>query len=137
MRQYDLTLCARCYVRGNYQVGVSSSDFRRVEINEEMKAEWTEKETLHLLEGLMHYGDDWRKVAQHVGSRSEKECVAQFVKLPFGEEFLDRGEIESKQNRLESNNAESGVETSSSSLPNKRVCLTPLADTSNPIMAQV
>ncbi|KAJ4825787.1 hypothetical protein Tsubulata_029410 [Turnera subulata] len=33
--KYDLTLCARCYVRGSYQVGVSSSDFRRVEISEE------------------------------------------------------------------------------------------------------
>ncbi|KAK4751533.1 hypothetical protein SAY87_005015 [Trapa incisa] len=134
--KYELTLCARCYVRGNYQVGVSSADFRRVEINEEMKAEWTEKETLHLLEGLMHYGDDWRKVSQHVGSRSEKECVAQFVKLPFGEEFLDRSGMESNQNPVESNNSESGVETSISSLPNKRMCLTPLADASNPIMAQ-
>ncbi|OWM70553.1 hypothetical protein CDL15_Pgr014226 [Punica granatum] len=134
--KYNLTLCARCYVRGNYQVGVSSSDFRRVEINEEMKAEWTEKETLHLLEGIMHYGDDWRKVAQHVGGRSEKECVAQFIKLPFGEEFVDPAEMESKRNAMENNNAVLGAETPSSSLPNKRMCLTPLADASNPIMAQ-
>ncbi|KAK9936059.1 hypothetical protein M0R45_012922 [Rubus argutus] len=28
--KYDMTLCARCYVRGNYQIGVNSSDFRRV-----------------------------------------------------------------------------------------------------------
>ncbi|KAI4388522.1 hypothetical protein MLD38_000843 [Melastoma candidum] len=28
--KYDLTLCARCYVRGNYRVGVSSTDFREL-----------------------------------------------------------------------------------------------------------
>ncbi|PQM34846.1 SWI/SNF complex subunit SWI3B [Prunus yedoensis var. nudiflora] len=85
--QYDMTLCARCYVRGNYQMGVTSSDFRRVEINEEMRSDWAYKDTLHLLEALMHYGDDWRKVAQHVG-RSEKECITHFIKIPFGEEFI-------------------------------------------------
>ena len=28
--------------------------------------ELSEKETLLLLEAVMHYGDDWKKVAQHV-----------------------------------------------------------------------
>lgn len=48
----ELTLCARCYVR---RVGI---EFKRVELRE--------KETLLLLEAVMHYGDDWKKVAQHV-----------------------------------------------------------------------
>lgn len=141
-------------MRGNYRVGVSSSDFRRVEINEDTKAEWSEKETLHLLEGVMYHVDDWRKIAQHVGGRSEKECVSQFIKLPFGEEFID-DEIDRKPNHANDNGdaeytpdgssllpskricSESGAESVISSLPNKRVCLTPLADASNPIMAQV
>ncbi|KAH1065887.1 hypothetical protein J1N35_030874 [Gossypium stocksii] len=119
--KYDSTLCARCYVRGNFRVGLSNADFRRVEITDEAKADWSEKETLLLLEAIMHYGDDWKKVAQHVGGRTDKDCVAHFVKLPFGEEY--RG-------HPSSNDDESGFET------NKRMCLTPLADTSNPIMAQ-
>ncbi|XWS24632.1 hypothetical protein CRYUN_Cryun28dG0119300 [Craigia yunnanensis] len=117
--KYDSTLCARCYVRGNFRVGLSNADFRRVEITDEAKADWSEKETLLLLEALMHYGDDWKKVAQHVGGRTDKECVAHFIKLPFGEEFLG-----------DPYEAESGFET------NKRMRLTPLADASNPIMAQ-
>ncbi|XVE84578.1 hypothetical protein DITRI_Ditri17bG0023900 [Diplodiscus trichospermus] len=120
--KYDSTLCARCYVRGNFRVGLSNADFRRVEITDETKADWSEKETLLLLEALMFYGDDWKKVAQHVGGRTEKDCVAHFVKLPFGEEFLGDPY---------SNEAESGFET------NKRMRLTPLADASNPIMSQV
>ena len=120
--QHDSTLCARCYVRGNFRVGLSNADFRRVEISDEAKADWSEKETLLLLEATMHYGDDWKKVAQHVGGRTEKDCVAHFVKLPFGEEYLGHPLFD---------DAESGFEN------NKRVRLTPLADASNPIMAQV
>ncbi|XP_030527104.1 SWI/SNF complex subunit SWI3B [Rhodamnia argentea] len=138
--KYDLTLCARCYVRGNYRVGVSSSDFRRVEINEDMKADWTEKETLHLLEALMHYGDDWKRVAHHVGGRSEKECVTKFVKLPFAEELVSdpySGDIDGKYNTVKDHNdVEFGIESSTMSAPSKRMRLTPLADASNPIMAQ-
>ncbi|CAI9775487.1 unnamed protein product [Fraxinus pennsylvanica] len=82
--KHDMTLCARCYVRGNYR---DSSEFKRVEISEEAKTDWTDKETLQLLEAIMHYGDDWKKVAEHVAGRSERECVTHFVNLPFGEQF--------------------------------------------------
>ncbi|KAH0461609.1 hypothetical protein IEQ34_009184 [Dendrobium chrysotoxum] len=40
----------RCFVRGNYRAGLNSADFKRVDISEETKTEWTDKETLHLLE---------------------------------------------------------------------------------------
>ncbi|OVA00684.1 SANT/Myb domain [Macleaya cordata] len=137
--QYDITLCARCYVRGNYRVGVVSSDFRRVEISEETKTGWTEKETLHLLEAVMHFGDDWKKVAEHVGGRSEKECVARFIKLPFREQFVgppDSGEVDEYCQIKDQNDAETEAENIFSSSQAKRRCLTPLADASNPIMAQ-
>ncbi|TMX04140.1 hypothetical protein EJD97_011438 [Solanum chilense] len=125
--KYDLTLCARCYVSNDNRVGVNNSELRRVEISEEVKTDWTDKETLHLLEALMHYGDDWKKVAEHVGGRSTKECVARFVKLPFGEQFM--GPPESAEM-----DSESRSETMY--LQSKRRRLTPFADTSNPIIAQ-
>lgn len=106
-----------------------------------MKADWTEKETLYLLEAIMHYGDDWKRVAQLVGGRSEKECVAQFMKLPFGEQYLkypNSGEVDNKYNAMKDQvDAGCGLESSGASFPSKRMCLTPLADASNPIMAQV
>lgn len=126
-----MTLCARCYVRGNHRVGVSSSDFRRVEISEEIRTDWTDKDTLQLLEAVMHYGDDWRKVAQHVGGRSDKDCVSHFIRLRFGDEFIQPalGEVDS-----DVNGRSEGIGMAS---PSKRVRLSPLADASNPIMAQV
>ncbi|VFQ95919.1 unnamed protein product [Cuscuta campestris] len=119
--KYDMVLCAKCYVRGNYRVGLSSSDFRKVDLNEETKTDWSEKETLLLLEAVTHFGDDWKKVAGHVGGRSEKECVSRFIKLSFGEQFV--GPPESAEMDYEQ-------------IPSKRTKLTPLADASNPIMAQ-
>lgn len=142
--QYDLTLCARCYVRGNYRVGVSSSDFRRVEISEESKTDWSEKESLRLLEAITHYGDDWRSVSQHVGGRTEKECVSHFLKLPFGDQFLhfqDSSVTVSDENGDQLTklpDAQCDIQTVASAEPSsKRMRLTPLADASNPIMAQV
>lgn len=135
-----MTLCARCYVRGNYRVGVVSSDFRRVEINDDTRTDWTDKETLHLLEALMHYGDDWKKVAQHVGGRTERECVAHFVKLPLGEQFHgypDSGNIDTYTVAKDHASANLALESAGTSLPSKRIRLSPLADASNPIMAQV
>ncbi|XP_050208708.1 SWI/SNF complex subunit SWI3B [Mercurialis annua] len=138
--KYDLTLCARCYVRGNYRVGVSSTDFRRVEISEEIRSEWTEKETLQLLEAITHFGDDWRKVALHVPGRSDKDCVTQFLKLPFGEQFsgyTDLGELNHNYERTkDSNDTIDASENNDPSSASKRMRLTPLADASNPIMSQ-
>lgn len=141
MAQFDLTLCARCYVRGNYRVGVNSSDFRRVEISEDTKAGWTDKETLHLLEAVLHYGDDWKKVAEHVGGRNEKECVTHFIKLSFGEQYLGHtssGDVDNKFSQAkDQSDAGFGQENIGTSSASKKMRLTPLSDASNPIMAQV
>ncbi|ESQ51958.1 hypothetical protein EUTSA_v10016607mg [Eutrema salsugineum] len=138
--KYELTLCARCYVRGNYRTGISASEFKRVELSEESKTEWSEKETLQLLEAVMHYGDDWKKVAPYVTGRSEKDCVSQFVKLPFGEQFGKESDSEDALEAFDlikgSPRPESEGRIKDGSSPNKRMKLTPLADASNPIMAQ-
>ncbi|CAL9235413.1 unnamed protein product [Arabidopsis halleri] len=138
--KYDLTLCARCYVRSNYRVGINSSEFKRVEISEESKIQWSEKEILLLLEAVMHYGDDWKKVAPHVTGRTEKDCVSQFVKLPFGEQFVKESDFEDGLEAFDQIKGSAipeseGIDKDGSS-PNKRMKLTPLADASNPIMAQ-
>lgn len=51
--------------------------------------EWTEQETLLLLEGLEMYKDDWNKVCEHVGSRTQDECILYFLRLPIEDPYLD------------------------------------------------
>jgi SWI/SNF related-matrix-associated actin-dependent regulator of chromatin subfamily C len=52
-------------------------------------AEWTDQETLLLLEGIEMYDEDWDKVAQHVGTRSKEQCVMHFLQLPIEDEYLN------------------------------------------------
>ncbi|KAM9483629.1 SWI/SNF complex subunit SMARCC2 [Clarias gariepinus] len=53
--------------------------------------EWTEQETLLLLEGLEMYKDDWNKVSEHVGSRTQDECILHFLRLPIEDPYLEDG----------------------------------------------
>lgn len=82
--------------------------------------EWTEQETLLLLEvsrgsglpawdGAEHnqpaplsapcppqalemYKDDWNKVSEHVGSRTQDECILHFLRLPIEDPYLEDSE---------------------------------------------
>ncbi|KAH9642718.1 hypothetical protein HF086_002988 [Spodoptera exigua] len=49
---------------------------------------WTEQETLSLLEALELHRDDWNRVAAHVGSRTQDECILHFLRLPIEEPYL-------------------------------------------------
>jgi SWI/SNF related-matrix-associated actin-dependent regulator of chromatin subfamily C len=51
--------------------------------------EWTDQETLSLLEGLEMYKDDWNKVCEHVGSRTQDECILHFLRLPIEDPYLE------------------------------------------------
>ncbi|XP_078580267.1 SWI/SNF complex subunit SMARCC2-like isoform X2 [Branchiostoma floridae x Branchiostoma japonicum] len=50
---------------------------------------WTDQETLLLLEGMEMYKDDWNKVCEHVGSRTQDECILHFLRLPIEDPYLE------------------------------------------------
>lgn len=51
--------------------------------------DWSEQETLLLLEALEMYKDDWNKVCEHVGSRTQDECILHFLRLPIEDPYLE------------------------------------------------
>ncbi|KJH46313.1 SWIRM domain protein [Dictyocaulus viviparus] len=51
--------------------------------------DWTDQETLLLLEGLEMFKDDWNKVSDHVGSRTQDECILRFLQLPIQDPYLE------------------------------------------------
>lgn len=53
-----------------------------------LSREWTEAETLLLLEAIELFKDDWHKVCAHVGGRRQDECILQFLRLPIEDPFL-------------------------------------------------
>lgn len=60
--------------------------------------DWTEQETLLLLEALELYKDDWNKVCEHVGSRTQDECILHFLRLPIEDPYLEDHEAGEKIN---------------------------------------
>ena len=52
--------------------------------------DWTDQETLLLLEGMEMYKDDWNKVCEHVGSRTQDECILHFLRLPIEDPFMEQ-----------------------------------------------
>ncbi|XP_014665929.1 PREDICTED: SWI/SNF complex subunit SMARCC2-like [Priapulus caudatus] len=51
--------------------------------------DWTDQETLMLLEGLEMFKDDWNKVSEHVGTRTQDECILQFLQLPIEDPYIE------------------------------------------------
>eukprot|EP00960_Hanusia_phi_P039667 753975-Hanusia_phi.AAC.3 len=81
----DLAISPGAYFAQKYPTGLTSADFVRVtegQNEEEIYAmsDWTETETLRLLEGIEQFGEDWKQVASHVETKT-KEQVRQSLFL--------------------------------------------------------
>lgn len=78
--------------RGNYGLRLDDYVYHNVIFQAKgaatLSREWTEAETLLLLEAIELYRDDWHKVCEHVGSRRQDECILQFLRLPIEDPFL-------------------------------------------------
>ncbi|KAI8340710.1 hypothetical protein BC941DRAFT_500290 [Chlamydoabsidia padenii] len=123
LKRLDLCLCVDCFVQGKFTSAFSSNDFLRVDetndsnnnnsIDQDVDEEWTDEETLLLLEGVDRYDDDWLMVSEHVGSRTKEQCITQFLQMPITDEFL------------------------TSKLSNKESDQLPFENTANPVMTLV
>jgi SWI/SNF related-matrix-associated actin-dependent regulator of chromatin subfamily C len=88
-------ICVACYSSGRFPSTMHSGGFVRMD-DEAFKhvtaaegGEWSDQETLLLLEGIEMYDEDWLKVAEHVGTRSKEQCVMHFLQLPIEDQYLD------------------------------------------------
>ncbi|PWZ03615.1 hypothetical protein BCV70DRAFT_197815 [Testicularia cyperi] len=94
----DYSLCPSCYLEGRFPSSMYSGDFVRMEdsvfkqtggLSGGSPDDWTDAETLRLLEGLEMFDDDWTAVANHVQTRSREQCITKFIQLPIEDGFLD------------------------------------------------
>ncbi len=51
--------------------------------------QWTDQETLLLLEGLELYHDNWDQIAEYVGTKTKEQCLLHFVRLPVEDSFAE------------------------------------------------
>ncbi|KAJ1996637.1 SWI/SNF and RSC complex subunit Ssr2, partial [Coemansia thaxteri] len=76
---------------GRFPGTLASSDFVKLTDSSSGQPgggdDWSDQETLLLLEGIEMYDDDWNRIAEHVGTKSREECVLHFLKLPIEDPY--------------------------------------------------
>ena len=94
LKDGEYTVCPSCFVSGRFPSTMYSGDFVRLE-EEVFKhgvagagGDWSDQETLLLLEGIEMFDDDWSKVSLHVGTRSKEQCIAKFLQIPIEDPYL-------------------------------------------------
>ncbi|XP_058081748.1 SWI/SNF complex subunit SWI3D isoform X2 [Magnolia sinica] len=90
--QADFDLCSECYNAGKFDSGMAPADFILMESAEVPGASggnWTDQETLLLLEALELYGENWNEIAEHVATKTKAQCILHFVQMPIEDSFLD------------------------------------------------
>lgn len=50
---------------------------------------WSLYYHLYVSQALEVYRDDWNKVSEHVGSRTQDECILHFLRLPIEDPYLE------------------------------------------------
>lgn len=77
------------------------------------------------------YNDNWTEVAEHVGTKSQLQCIMHFLQMPIEDQFMDQMASGTTQNVLPEENEEK------SDTDAERKDAIPFADANNPVMAQV
>ncbi|KIR51618.1 hypothetical protein I315_05841 [Cryptococcus gattii Ru294] len=94
LKDGEYTICPSCFVSGRFPSTMYSGDFVRLDeeafkhASASVGADWSDQETLLLLEGVEMFDDDWQAVADHVGSRSKESCISKFLQLPIEDPYL-------------------------------------------------
>ncbi|KND05025.1 uncharacterized protein SPPG_00704 [Spizellomyces punctatus DAOM BR117] len=86
-----MEICTNCYIEGRFPSNMYSGDFIKMEDRPTKQAaedDWTEQETLLLLEGIELFDEDWNKVADHVGTRTRDQCILKFLQLPIEDPYV-------------------------------------------------
>ncbi|EFA83436.1 myb domain-containing protein [Heterostelium album PN500] len=87
---YKVNICNNCFTGGSYAPNHQATDFTKIEqeVSKEPE-EWTDQETLLLLEAIDLYGDSWVDVSEHVATKTKEQCLLHFLRLPIEDSYLE------------------------------------------------
>ncbi|KAI8820763.1 SWIRM domain-containing protein [Fimicolochytrium jonesii] len=92
LKTSSMEICPNCYIEGRFPSTMYSGDFLKMDDTGPAKHastdDWTEQETLLLLEGLELFDEDWNKVSDHVGTRTREQCITKFLQLPIEDPYV-------------------------------------------------
>lgn len=95
LKDKKLEICAPCYLDGRFPSTLFSGDFVKLTTappgvagSSSANNDWSDQETLLLLEGVEMYDDDWSKIEEHVATRTAQQCIRRFLELPIEDPYL-------------------------------------------------
>lgn len=103
LKDSTFAICSTCYTSGRFPSNLYSGDFLRMDESAFKHAlasqsrtvngtttedDWTDAETLLLLEGIEMFDDDWTAIADHVVSRTKDQCILKFLQLPIEDPYV-------------------------------------------------
>ncbi|KAL6215010.1 hypothetical protein ACLB2K_014442 [Fragaria x ananassa] len=148
-KEVDVYLCCNCFHEGRYVVGHSNLDFIRVDSTKDYAdldgENWTDQETLLLLEAMEIYNENWNEIAEHVGTKSKAQCILHFLRLPVEDGLLENIEVPGIPLSSNSSSRDQGGFHSTSNGNSAGSCLLdgssesrfPFANSGNPVMSLV
>jgi SWI/SNF related-matrix-associated actin-dependent regulator of chromatin subfamily C len=86
----DIDLCPQAFAEGRFPPGTCSKDFIKIDskVSKSKHSGWSDQEQLLLLEAIEMFGENFDKVAEHVGTKNKLDCVMQFLQMPIDEECV-------------------------------------------------
>eukprot|EP00735_Rhodelphis_limneticus_P007921 TRINITY_DN20631_c0_g1::TRINITY_DN20631_c0_g1_i1::g.12340::m.12340 TRINITY_DN20631_c0_g1::TRINITY_DN20631_c0_g1_i1::g.12340 ORF type:complete len:282 (+),score=32.46,sp/P97496/SMRC1_MOUSE/36.17/1e-41,SWIRM/PF04433.12/1.4e-20,SWIRM/PF04433.12/1.4e+03,Myb_DNA-binding/PF00249.26/2.9e-07,Myb_DNA-bind_6/PF13921.1/1.4e-05 TRINITY_DN20631_c0_g1_i1:74-919(+) len=83
IRQPEINLTAR----KNITSELTSTESTSLKALED-EGQWTDQETLMLLEAIETYGLDWTAIETHVGTKLKEQCLLHFLRMPINDPYL-------------------------------------------------
>lgn len=85
LRDKSNNLCVTCFSEAKFLTIYSSSDFLKLNINEENT--WGSSDIFRLLEGIEMFENDWDLISKYC-NKSKDACVLKFITLPIEDDHL-------------------------------------------------
>ncbi|KAK1404106.1 SWI/SNF complex subunit SWI3C [Heracleum sosnowskyi] len=96
-KEDEVLLCMKCFHEGRFIAGHSSLDFSRFVSSKDhgdiVGENWSDQETLLLLEAMEVYGENWNDIAEHVKTKSKAQCVVHFLSFPMDDSSMKNVEV--------------------------------------------
>ncbi|XP_068653415.1 SWI/SNF complex subunit SWI3C-like [Aristolochia californica] len=144
-KEVDITLCSECFHDGKLVAGHASIDFIRVDSMRDYSElegdNWTDQETLLLLQALEIYHDSWNEIADLVGTKTKAQCIQHFISLPMEDGLLENIELPvssnaSSDSKNQLSNGNCDIQGTSSKVLDHENKI-PFESSGNPVMALV
>ncbi|CAA6664031.1 unnamed protein product [Spirodela intermedia] len=108
--QSGIVICVKCFENERSGPGKRGEGYKfydqKIDSAKHLANQWTDRETLSLLEAIVSKGPDWDLIANHV-RRSRLDCIGKLIQLPFGEHMGTHGGKFDQRNSMSQQGGES------------------------------